>query len=137
MMDKKQRAEAKRRGRGYTLIELMIVIGILGIVSAIAIPSYRGYLTSSRQVTTRSNIEPLRLAQEDYWLDNGAYIAGDWKADGSSRTLANAPLSWNPDGDENRFDYDVTLSGATDAVITVEYIESGNVVATASSVLTK
>jgi len=126
-----------RQSRGYTLIELMMVVGILAIISAIAIPSYRGYLSSTRDATTRSNIEPLRLAEEDNWLDTGTYVAGDWKADGSSRTLENAPLNWAPDGDENRFDYTVTISGANYAVITVEYLEDGDVVATASSVLSK
>jgi len=145
MMNAKQRIEEMRHGKGYTLIELMMVIGILAIVSAIAIPSYNGYISTSRDATTRANIEPLRLALEDFWLDSNSGYDLDgtggpwvWKADESVQTLWSSPLGWKPDGDEKRFDYDVTLSGATDAIITVDYLDDGgNVVATASSVLSK
>lgn len=67
--------------RGFTLIELMIVIAILAIVSAIAIPAYNGYITSARMSEAKNNISALKLAQEEYFLENNDYFDGTSAAD--------------------------------------------------------
>jgi type IV pilus assembly protein PilE len=60
--------------RGFTLIELMIVIAILGIVTAIAIPSYNGYISGARLTEAQNNIAALKLAEEEYFLENNTYF---------------------------------------------------------------
>lgn len=62
--------------RGFTLIELMIVIAILGIISAIAIPAYTGYIKTAKLTEAHNNIAALRLAEEEYFIENNAYFGG-------------------------------------------------------------
>ncbi|QQX81509.1 prepilin-type N-terminal cleavage/methylation domain-containing protein [Shewanella sp. KX20019] len=60
-------------GRGFTLIEVMIVVAIVGILAAIAYPSYSDYVTKAGRsdgVTAVMNISNL---QEQYYLDNRSY----------------------------------------------------------------
>ena len=92
---------------GYTLVELMIVVAILSILAGIAIPIYNGYIAEARLQAVRQNVEPLRLALEDYWLDNQTYIAGTWQPAGG-QTLETGALGWRPDGDGDGYNYSVT-----------------------------
>lgn len=60
--------------RGFTLIELMIVVAILGILSAIAYPSYVEYVNESRRSEARSNLLELAQFMERYHAANGRYV---------------------------------------------------------------
>ena len=51
----------------------MIAIAILTVIAGIAIPAYNGYIREARINAATANIEPLRIALEDFWLDNGTY----------------------------------------------------------------
>lgn len=106
-----------RQQTGYTLVELMIVTAILSILAGIAIPIYNSYISTARQTTARANVESLRLAVEDYRLDNMAagYAPLDglvWEPTGS-QTLETGVLGWAPDGDENKFNYAVVATATT------------------------
>jgi type IV pilus assembly protein PilE len=100
----------------------MIVVGVLSILAMLAIPAYKGYITTGRQAAARANIEPLRLAVEDYRLDNMAagYVALDglvWEPSGN-KTLETGVLGWAPDGDNDEYNYAVSAT-ATGYTITV------------------
>jgi general secretion pathway protein G len=60
---------------GFTLVELLVVLGILALVAAIAAPQVTGYLGRARTESARIQISGLVSALELYALDNGGYPA--------------------------------------------------------------
>ncbi|WP_343805514.1 type IV pilin protein [Marinobacterium maritimum] len=63
-----------RRTCGFTLIELMIVVVILGILATIAYPSYLEYVNEARRSEARSNLLELAQFMERYHAANGRYV---------------------------------------------------------------
>jgi len=66
--------------RGFTLIELMIVVAIIGILAAIAIPAFSQYRAKAYNASAISYINFIATGQSNYWVDGHTYIsvpAGD------------------------------------------------------------
>ena len=63
----------KSDSRGFTLIELMIVIAIIGILAAIAIPQFNAYRERSYNAAAESDIRNAATAQEAYYVDHRRY----------------------------------------------------------------
>ncbi len=62
--------------RGFTLIELMIVVVVIAILSAVAIPSYTDYVTRGKLVEGTSALSDGRVKMEQYFQDNRTYAGG-------------------------------------------------------------
>ena len=63
----------KKDEKGFTLIELMIVIAIIGILAAIAIPQFNAYRARSYNASANTDIRNLMTAQEGYFIDFDEY----------------------------------------------------------------
>ena len=63
------------RANGFTLIELMVVVAVIGILSAIAYPSYTEYVQRSRIAEATSTLADMRIRQERFFQDNRTYIS--------------------------------------------------------------
>ncbi|RLB07894.1 MAG: hypothetical protein DRG50_01455 [Deltaproteobacteria bacterium] len=74
--------------RGVTLLELMIVVAIIGILAAVAIPAYDGYVTRSRRSNAFTALETVRAAQEMYRAEYGFYAGALGSLAGCSATMA-------------------------------------------------
>lgn len=61
---------------GFTLMELMMVVAILGILAGIAYPSYTGYVTQSKRSDGKAGLLSLQLAQEKYRANCPQYADG-------------------------------------------------------------
>jgi prepilin-type N-terminal cleavage/methylation domain-containing protein len=62
-----------RKNEGFTLIELMIVIAIIGILAAIAIPQFSAYRMRSYNAGANADLRNATTAQEAYYVDNMTY----------------------------------------------------------------
>jgi len=100
---------------GFSLIELMTVVAILAIVASIAIPAYNGYIATARESEGHNNLASLKLAEEEYYLENNTYITGVYDA-GGSKTLSTGGLGWSPAEVDSKqeFTYAVTAGSTSD-----------------------
>lgn len=63
--------------RGFTLIEVLVVIIVLGMLAALVGPRILGRVSEAKSATARTQIELLGVALDNYRLDNGSYPTGD------------------------------------------------------------
>ena len=63
--------------QGFTLIELLVVIIIIGILLAIAVPSYLGFRDRAANSAAKSNLRAALPSAEAYYADNGTYVGMD------------------------------------------------------------
>ena len=77
------------KSRGFTLIELMIVVAIIAFLSAIAVPKYFHYQAKARQVEVATMLASLHTAQLVYYAEHGRY---------SNILSGKDSISWKPEG---------------------------------------
>ena len=75
---------SNRNEKGFTLIELMIVIAIIGILAAIAIPQFSAYRKRSFNAAAESDLKNATTAQEAYFVDEQVYSGNIAQLTGAS-----------------------------------------------------
>jgi type IV pilus assembly protein PilA len=90
----------RKKDKGFTLIELMIVVAIIGIIAAIAIPNFLRYQAKTKQSEARTNLGTIFTAQVTYFGEEDVYASSI------------ADLGWAPEG-TTRYAYSITTASAT------------------------
>ncbi|WP_307664846.1 type IV pilin protein [Pseudoduganella namucuonensis] len=67
----------KRIQHGFSMVEIMIVVAIVGILSAVALPAYTDYLTRGRLSEAFSSLGGAQPAAEQFWANNRTYVGFD------------------------------------------------------------
>lgn len=100
------------RTRGFSLVELLLVLALIGIISAIAIPAYLGQRTRARVIgDAMANSKTLAMMLEGRKAENGLYGTNGtyiWKADGTRPSTDIAP-AFVPQGN-SQMDFTVEIA---------------------------
>ena len=101
----------KRTEKGFTLVELMIVVAIIGILAAIAYPSYQENVRSSRRADAQTALVGFAGALERYYAANNTYVGA---VDGSKKPLSSVFPSEAPlDGNTKFYDLTADVTATT------------------------
>lgn len=111
----------RRAQSGFTLIELMIVMAIIGILITMAIPSFVGAIKHAREAALKEDLQTLRTAIDTYTMDKqkGPQSLDDLVQDGYIRAIPEDPMTrqkdtWVTDSSESMYSLDETEPGITD-----------------------
>lgn len=109
---------AATKDSGFTLIELMVAVGVLAVLSAIALPVYNGYVATSREGALVNNIATIEVFEEDYRLRNGVYMDGVFNVTPNANL---ALLGWQPQQNDGTV-YTIALVGGSYTVTAVDRV---------------
>jgi type IV pilus assembly protein PilA len=110
----------KRMQKGFTLIELMIVVAIIGILAAVAIPQYQDYTVKAKLSKSAGYVAPIKTAIAVYMQEQGGWPAADaWGSLGMTTPSTTTEVS-------------TVAVGASNGVISIglQNIKSGTIDAT-------
>ena len=103
-----------KKTKGFTLIELMIVVAIIGILAAIAIPNFVKFQCRSKQSEAKGNLKALYVSEESYRAENDSYSAIPTLANGTgSLTASTNTIGFQPKGAKRRYSYSAAAAVAT------------------------
>ena len=111
----------RRAQSGFTLIELMIVMAIIGILITLAIPSFVGAVRHAREAALKEDLQTMRTAIDTYTMDKqkGPQSLDDLVQDGYIRAIPEDPMTrskdtWVTDSSDSMVSLDETEPGIID-----------------------
>jgi len=104
-------SKKEKKLKGFTLVELMIVVAIIGILAGIAVPRYLNFVQRAKEGATKANLGALRSAINIYFSDNGfSYpLVLSYDPAFPQRLFFDDGFGWIPHPDFQGYLYDIPL----------------------------
>jgi Tfp pilus assembly protein PilE len=117
----------KTKKSSFTLIELLIIVAIIGIITAVGAPMYNGYINNTKMITAQNSLRSIGLVEADYFSENNQYLTTEVDTTANINTnLFKGKKTLNENESEGGYKYSITsLTGGYQAKATPNDESSG------------
>ena len=83
------------KSSGFSLVELLVVVAIVGILSSISVVAYNGYVSGTKKSSAKNMMQQISLGQTEYYSDNGMYYMNSTSTNCSPTSITSTAIETN------------------------------------------